>query len=153
MLQPLYIKRNVLNSIDIINWAKANGMKKMLHLDELHVTVAFIRTPVDHSLITLNDDQVMHFNSNMEENYKLKRLGSSLSIAFSSSNLVDRTIDIYNKLKVELPPHKIIPHVALTYKNVPFDWEEFGPYTGNILLGPELIVPLNLNYNAQEIDI
>lgn len=47
MPRTLFISRSIVNADDVISWAKGQGFKTTLQPEDLHVTVAFSRQPVD----------------------------------------------------------------------------------------------------------
>src|SRR5690606_28146793 len=45
--RPLYVHRKVKNAAEIIAWAKSQGFATTLPAEDMHVTIAFSRAPVD----------------------------------------------------------------------------------------------------------
>lgn len=150
MTEPLYIKRNVLNGQDLIDWGRSEGLTSMLAPEELHVTVAFIRDSVAHDSIELRTDELplVHTTHNYRE---LVRFGSSMSIKFWSPEIKFRNIEVFNHFGLELPKLPMRPHIALTYTNIPVQFGHMRPFTDVIVLGPEIAEPLNLNWSPKEI--
>ena len=50
--RTLYVSRRVLNAGAIIDWAKDQGFETTLPAEDLHVTIAYSRTPVDWMKVT-----------------------------------------------------------------------------------------------------
>jgi len=44
---PLYVSRRVLNGAEIVRWAESQGIQGIEDPSEMHVTIAYSRTPVD----------------------------------------------------------------------------------------------------------
>jgi hypothetical protein len=55
---PLWVYRPLLNWQDIYRWALEGGIKKMMPPDQLHLTLATVREPVDWSDLPLQDNEL-----------------------------------------------------------------------------------------------
>lgn len=52
--RPLYVRRPVLNGSDIVAWAAEQGFTTTLPIDDLHVTIAYSKAPVNW--LAIGDD-------------------------------------------------------------------------------------------------
>jgi len=149
MIEPLYIKRQILNHEDIQRWAKSQGFTRVVHRNELHITQAFIHTPVDTSRVTpLANELLLQW----EPQYfrQIVHYGASVSLKFFDHTLKQRNRDIHALVEVpESKKKKFRPHFAITYWDIP-DLTHCEPYQGDIHLGPEVIMPLDPHYQVQE---
>lgn len=135
--KTLYVSRKVINTKDIVTWARTQGIEQMLPADQLHVTVVYSNTPVDW--LEMGED----WSSDERGRLHIKpggarafeRFGDDAKVLeFVSNDLtwrhesmvrsgVSHDFDDYN------------PHITITYGEVPEDVE---PYQGPIVLGPEI---------------
>lgn len=136
--RTLYIRRDVLNPGDLVAWAEGQGIT--LLADDLHVTVAYSRTPVDWMAVGESwgdKDGRMVIPEGGPRSTEV--FGSVLVIEFASSTLGYR-----NRHAVEVgaswdwPDYR--PHVTIAplAGNEGLDLDRIEPYRGQIVLGPEI---------------
>lgn len=58
LMQPLWISRPLENWQDVCRWAQDAGIKKVIPPEQMHLTLATVRDPVDHSLVTPQEDRL-----------------------------------------------------------------------------------------------
>lgn len=137
--RTLYVSRKVQNVADIKTWAKAQGLPDLD--DDLHVTVAYSRTPVDwikmgstwadagqngagHLIITAGGPRVV------------EPLGDRTAVLmFASSDLSWRNREM-REAGASWDHDDYQPHMSLTGE--PVDLSSVEPYRGKIVLGPEI---------------
>jgi hypothetical protein len=149
--QTLYVSRKVLNADDIIKWAKAQGFETTYPAEEMHVTVAFSRSPVDwmqvgqacYSIDGKADLTVPEGGPRQVEIFGLQQ--NCAVLLFASSELEWR-----HKWIVECGASwdwpAYTPHITIS-QSLPagFDPTKIEPYQGKIVLGPELFAPVKEN--------
>ncbi|QQM29305.1 DUF1073 domain-containing protein [Martelella lutilitoris] len=133
--RTLYVRRDVLNADEIIAWAKSQGFKTTLPANDLHVTVTFSRTPVDW----------MKMGQAWESEIKIGRGGARLMERFGEARVL---LFAANELKWrhewmkeegaswDHPEYQ--PHITISYDPDAPDLADVEPYTGEIILGPEI---------------
>ena len=134
--RTLYVSRPVVNADEVLQWAREQGIQNTLPASELHVTIAFSRTPVDwmktgESYAT--ELTVPEGGARLVE--RLGAVGDATVLMFTSSELSWRHHDITDAgASWDWPDYQ--PHVTISYDpEAPTDVE---PYLGRIVLGPEV---------------
>lgn len=149
--QSLYISRAVLNADEIIAWAKSVGFETTYPADEMHVTIAFSRSPVDWmaigqacwSIDGKADLMVPEGGPRQLEIFGLKQ--NCAVLLFASSELQWRHSWIVEEgASWDWPEYT--PHITIS-QSLPdgFDPSTITPYQGAIHLGPELFQPVKEN--------
>lgn len=134
--RTVYVSRPVLNRPDLQKWATAQGLGELQ--DDLHVTVAYSRTPLDWMKIDSED-------WNQEKNGTIdiapggvrivEPLGDGTAVLlFTSSRLTWRHQQIINA-GASWDYDDFQPHISLTGEDV--DLSNVESYRGPIKLGPE----------------
>lgn len=133
--RTLYVSRRLINAADVLRWARGQGIKGLESAKDLHVTIAYSRTPVDW----------MKIGASWEAELKLPaggpRLVESLGDAtavllFSSSELQWRNRSIQGAgASWDYPEYQ--PHVTLSYE-AGQDLSNVEPYNGELVFGPEI---------------
>jgi len=144
--RSLYVMRKVVNSKDLIAWAKKQGFENTLPANEMHVTVAFSRALVDWTDIGYD------WTSDERGRVMVKpggpRLVETLGdkgakvLIFASDDLEYRHESIIN-CGASWDYDGYTPHITLTYGDMP---EGVEPYRGPIVLGPEIFEEINDDY-------
>ena len=138
--RSLYIRRDVLNSAELVAWAKAQGFPTVQ--DGLHVTVIHTRTPLDWIKVgaagewTSEDDGEMVIAPGGPR--LVERFGDAVVLQFASSRLTWRHEDIVRMgAAVDFPDYQ--PHITITWQMPEgMDLADVEPYRGQIKLGPEV---------------
>lgn len=134
--RSLYISRLVLNSGEIMAWARSQGIKRMLPPEALHVTIAFSREKLDWTEVgrDWNEDSDGRVRIPPGGPRVIELFGDSANVlAFHDSNLGWRHRSIIEK-GASWDYDDYTPHITLTYEGLPPDIQ---PYEGPIVLGPE----------------
>jgi phage-related protein (TIGR01555 family) len=133
--RTLYVCRPVLNAAEIIAWAKRQGFKSTLAADDLHVTVAFSRQPVDWMAIDGNAADEVKVQAGGPR--LVETLGQgAVALLFKSWELAWRWRDIKDiGASWDWPTYQ--PHITITYEPGDVDLSKVEPYQGEIVLGPE----------------
>jgi phage-related protein (TIGR01555 family) len=137
--RTLYVCRKVLNGAEIIAWAKGQGFTTTLPADDLHVTIAYSRTPVDW--MKVDED----WNTSDKGDLTvapggprvMERFGEATVLCFQSWRIQYR----HNAIKdagASWDHPEYHPHITISYEGAPADLSKVEPYQGEILLGPEI---------------
>jgi len=144
--RTLYVSREVLNASEIIAWAKSQGFTTTVPADELHVTVAYSRAPVDW--MKVEEDWSATKEGNLTVSAGGPRMVEALGdkgavvLMFASSALAWRHMTI-RKAGATWDYPEYQPHVTITYSGADLDLATVEPYRGVIELGPEMFEELN----------
>lgn len=143
--RTLYVRRNVLNAVDILDWAKAQGFKQAVPAEELHVTIAFSKEPIDWKTIP-DTRAALKLDP---ESFRVKPLGDAGAVVlmFKSPVLEARWKEICD-LGASWDYDGYRPHVTITYEKPEVNLLEVEPYEGSLLLGPEIMEELNEDWTS-----
>lgn len=143
--RTLYVRRDVLNWRDIEKWAKSQGVETTLG-SEMHVTIAFSRTPIDW--MTLSEPWQEKIEIAAGGPRMLDRFGPdgrAKVILFRSAALEWRHREIM-EAGASWDHEGFQPHITYTYGDVP---ETISAYQGKIVLGPEVFEDVNENWSSK----
>ncbi len=132
--QPLYVYRPVSpeSAAAIRDWARKEGFKSTLEPDDLHVTVAYSKEPVDWFGAPPNTKMVVA-NSGTR---KIEQFGDAVVLTVPSSRL-QMDHKRYRKAGASFDYDAYRPHVTITYKRAGVDLSKVKPFDGEIVFGPE----------------
>ncbi|RIY00202.1 DUF1073 domain-containing protein [Aureimonas flava] len=144
--RPLYVHRKVLNGAAIRAWAKTQGFTSTLEASDLHVTIAFSRQPLDW----------MKVGESWEEEIKIaaggprvmEQFGEATVLLIPSRSLQWRHEEI-KAAGASWDHEEYQPHITISYGGAPADLSAVEPYQGEIVLGPEVFEPLDLDWKAK----
>ncbi|MBD9629758.1 anti-CBASS protein Acb1 family protein [Pseudomonas sp. PDM19] len=138
--RTLYVSRKVLNAGAIIDWAKAQGFETTLPAEDLHVTVAYSKTPVDWMAVA--QAWTNKPNGNLTSSgggpRMVEQFGEgAIVLLFNNTELNWRHQDILDAgASWDWPDYQ--PHITFTYQPGSVDLDQVEPYRGVIELGPEV---------------
>src|SRR6478752_1899195 len=137
--KTLYCNRPLLNSSDLIEWAKTQGLDKCLDGDDMHVTIAYSKKKVDWSDITDAGDNVRVKGGQR----KIKLFGpkkDAVVLVFDCAELKDRWEEFRDDLGTSWDYDDYHSHVTISYDGLPkgMTLGEFEPYQGELHFGPEV---------------
>lgn len=152
MKKTLYVNRPLLNSDDIIAWAKAQGLVTMLDPEELHVTICYSKEKFDWEYITPDEEElVVPEISPKDKNPPVRQIEmfgkdyNVLVLQFGSDELHDRWTDLCEYgASFDFPDYK--SHITITYDGADIDIDEIEPYQGKLVFGPEEFSEINTNW-------
>jgi hypothetical protein len=139
---PLYISRPVINAHELVAWAEAQGFGNVVPWDEMHVTIAHSRAPVDWD--TISDDATPLVLA--DGGYRMvSPLGpkGAIVLMFENAELSARWVDLCAQ-GCSWDFVSYMPHVTIAYgmmPDPPIDsdpetWEP-QPFDGVLVFGAE----------------
>lgn len=138
--RTLYVSRKVLNAAAIIDWAKAQGFETTLPAEDLHVTVAYSKTPVDWMAVAQawTNKPNGNLTSSAGGPRMVEQFGEgAIVLLFNNTELTWRHQDILDAgASWDWPDYQ--PHITFTYQPGSVDLNQVEPYRGVIELGPEI---------------
>ncbi len=138
--RTLYVSRKVLNASAIIDWAKAQGFETTLPAEDLHVTVAYSKTPVDWMAVAQawTNKPNGNLSSSAGGPRMVEKFGEgAIVLLFNNTELTWRHQDILDAGgSWDFPEYQ--PHITFTYQPGSVDLDQVEPYRGVIELGPEI---------------
>lgn len=145
--RTLYVCRPVLNAADILAWAKAQGFASTLDADDLHVTVALSRTPVDWMAADAMTSETVKVDAGGPRLVE-KFNGGAVVLLFKSWELAWRWRDFKDiGASWDWPDYQ--PHITLTYDAGDVDLSKVEPYQGEIVLGPERFAEVDNDWKSK----
>lgn len=151
--RPLYVHRKLQNADEFIRWAKSQGFETTLSADDLHVTIAYSRTPVDWMKVGQDwhgDDKgelvVPAGGARLIE--RLGDDGKAIVLLFNSSALAWRHEAISEAgASWDWPEYQ--PHITITWdKPEDLDLATVEPFRGALRFGPEAFEELNEDWRG-----
>jgi len=154
--KTLYVKRRLLNPEDVRAWAAAQGIASTLRPDDMHVTVAFSREPVDWSKIELETDAVVVLDDGVEKRAvhqfpPRSTPNGALVLKFESPELRARWQYFRDAgASWDFPEYQ--PHVTITYSVPQADVGAIEPYRGPLIFGPEEASEVNDDWAGELVE-
>lgn len=139
--RSLYVSRKVVNTSDILKWAKDQGFNDLEEAGDLHVTITYSRAPVDW--MKMGESWSNEKNGNMEIKPGGPRIVEQLGgqgavvLMFGSSELSWRNRWMREE-GASWDYEEYQPHITISYNAIDLDLSKVEPYTGKIVLGPEI---------------
>lgn len=140
--RTLYVRRNLVNGKEFLKWAKAQGFDTTLAANDLHVTIAFSREPVDWMKVGADwadgaDGEMVVSPGGARIVEPLGPKGAVV-LLFNSSRLGYRHEAIKRAgASWDWPEYQ--PHVTITYQRPEgLDLATVEPYRGKLVFGPEI---------------
>lgn len=141
--KPLYMFRPVKNADEIIKWAKSQGFETTVPAEDMHVTVAFSKDPVDWRKIGEGKEDVLAHGGKRV----VTQLGDAVVLKFESDELQRRWGAIRDLgASWDYPSYQ--PHVSITFNVISknFDLSKVVPFDGVIHFGREQQKLINNNW-------
>ncbi|RDE07725.1 anti-CBASS protein Acb1 family protein [Pelagibacterium lacus] len=132
--RTLYVRRDVINKAEIIRWAKSQGFTDIV--PDLHVTIAYSRTPVDWFKVgTSWADKVEIAAGGPRQMAELGPTGDYKALLITANELVWRNKEI-REAGASWDWSDYQPHISIAVGGEMPDGVE--PYQGKIVLGAEI---------------
>ncbi|MEH3108908.1 MAG: DUF1073 domain-containing protein [Agrobacterium cavarae] len=143
--RTLYVSRKVVNAADLIAWAKGQGFKTTLPADDLHVTIAYSRTPVDWMKIGEAWQSELKLAAGGPR--LMEQFGEARVLLFKASELEWRH-EAMGSAGASWDHEEYQPHITISYDPESPDLADVEPYQGEIILGPELFAEVKEDWQA-----
>jgi phage-related protein (TIGR01555 family) len=148
--QSLDVSRKLLNAAEFIRWAKGQGFETTTPPEELHVTIAFSRQPVDWMKVgqDWSSDKDGKLTVGAGGPRIVQKLGGkgAVVLLFQSYDLKWRH-DAIKEAGASFDFDEYQPHVTITYQAPEgLDLSKVEPYTGPLVFGPELFAQVVDNW-------
>ncbi len=151
--RTLYVQRKLLNAAEFIAWAKAQGFSTTTPAEDLHVTVAFSRRPVDWMKVgeTWTGDRDGKLTVAPGGARLVEPLGDkgAVVLLFNSSELSWRHEAIKRDADASWDFPSYQPHVTITYSGGDVDLTKVEPYRGKLVFGPELFSEVDDDWSSK----
>lgn len=159
---PLYVYRKIVNAAEIAAWCRENGFPTVRDEASMHVTITYSKDPVDWLAMGEPDNWP---NPDADGNIKLPAGGPRVLesfggdngnpkvvvLAFASNSLSWRHRSMREKgASWKWPDYT--PHITLCADAGDFDFETLKPYSGEIVLGPEVFEPIDEDWNKKIVE-
>lgn len=150
--RTLYVYRRVLNAHAIIKHFKDQGFKTTLPEGDMHVTIAYSRTPVDWMKISEPwEDEIRIVPGGARLMEAFGPNGEAKVLIFNSSHLAWRHEEIKRSGATwDWPDYQ--PHVTISFDPEAPDLSSINPYIDEIILGPELFEEVKDNWSESVIE-
>lgn len=135
--RTLYVSRKLLNGGEFLRWARAQGFSTTLAAEDLHVTIAYSRAPVDW--MEIGEAWCAELTIPAGGPRVVERVGKEGAVAlkFTSSELKWRNEAIRERGATwDWPEYQ--PHVTITYDASGVDLANVEPFQGELRFGPEI---------------
>jgi phage-related protein (TIGR01555 family) len=150
--RTLYMRRDVLNGSAILRHFREQGVDGLFDAKELHVTIAYSKTPIDWMKIGgeswgQNEDGTLSIPPGGIR--LMEALGDTTSLLFTNSNLSWRHESIcYQGASWDYESYQ--PHIAIGTRMDKDALSKVEPWQGAIELGPEIAEEINPSFNYAE---
>ncbi|WP_113155979.1 ADP-ribosyltransferase [Nitratireductor sp. OM-1] len=141
--QTLYVHRPLINSAELIAWAREQGFEKTLEAADFHVTVCFSRQKLDWTDTPPLTDEVYAVGGVR----KIERFGKAIVLTFESAEIEDR----HEEFKAAGASHdfpEYNPHVTISYAGGDFDISKIEPFEEELVFGAEEFAPVKENWSS-----
>ncbi|RVK97527.1 DUF1073 domain-containing protein [Sinorhizobium meliloti] len=143
--RTLYVRRDVINRSDIVRWAEGQGFTDIV--PDLHVTIAYSRTPVDW--FEMGESWSPRLEIAAGRPRQMDSLGGDgkyKALLITASELVWRhRAMIEAGASWEWPEYQ--PHITIQIGG-DVDLSKVEPYRGKIVLGPEIFEEVNDDWKS-----
>jgi len=148
-MKTLWLYRPLINWQDIYRWAIDQNIKKLMPPEQLHLTLATCRQPVDWSGLELRQDTL-----EIPEGHKVVQIFGYIAkgLAFGHPAIKERHTELARLFPTMDHPKLLRPHVTLMRGGK----MPKAPYEGRLVLGPEVAEEFNetavKNLKHQKVD-
>lgn len=143
--RTLYVMRPVVNAAEILAWARKQGFSDTLSADDLHVTIAYSRAPVDWFKAYAAGASIEIPPGGARQ---MEQFGEATVLLFASDELQWRHSE-FERIGATWDHPEYQPHITISYGGAPADLASVEPYQGKIVLGPERFAEVDENWRAK----
>lgn len=138
--RTLYMRRDVLNGEEILDWYRGRGVEGLYAAEQLHVTIAYSKKPLDWMKLGESWSSKLEVEGGPRVHEMFGDKKDVLVLAFASNELSWRAQAVIEAGGSSDHP-EYQPHITLSLQGLSAP-EGLEPYPGRILLGPELFSEL-----------
>jgi phage-related protein (TIGR01555 family) len=136
--RPLYLRRDVKNAADIINWYKDQGVPEVYAPESMHVTIVYSKKPMDWMAMGQPWDATLEIpEGGPRISERFGDMGDVLVLLFASNELQWRH-GLAKELGASSDFPEYQPHISISLRASEIDLVNVKPWTGPIVLGPEV---------------
>lgn len=136
--RPLYLRRDVKNAADIINWYKDQGVPEVYAPESMHVTIVYSKKPMDWMAMGQPWDATLEIpEGGPRISERFGDMGDVLVLLFASNELQWRH-GLAKELGASSDFPEYQPHISISLRASEIDLVNVKPWTGPIILGPEV---------------
>lgn len=144
--QTLFVKRPLVNADEFVAWAKSQGFKTTQDPKDLHITLAYSKTPLNWPAPAGGKITV----PGTSQGRTVQPLGDkgAVVLKFASPELTKR----WQSLKdagAAWDYEGFQPHVTVSWKADGVDLSGVTPYAGPLVFGPEVFKPVNPDWSPK----
>ncbi len=140
--KTLYVHRALVNSAELVEWAKAQGFASTLEQGDFHVTVCFSREPLEWPHPGAHAVEVRAAGGTR----RIEQFGKAIVLTFDSSELQSDHHDFRHAgASFDFPDYR--PHVTITYDATGVDLKEIEPFEGELVFGPEVFAEVKEDWS------
>lgn len=149
MPASLYVCRSVVNADEIIAWAKRQGFGKTYQAEDMHVTIAYSKAPLDWFELP-NDIRSVVVPAGGPRDLALFGPDKNVvALRFKSPSLERRHNEILEHgASWDWPDYR--PHITITMDAEGVDVSKIKPFAGDIVLGIETFAEVQEDASATE---
>ena len=136
--KTLYVRRDLLNAAELVEWAKSSGFKTTIPAKDMHVTVLYSKEAVDWSKMGAPNKKGLRIKR-VKDRY-LERLGEkkdAVVLRFESQRLAARH-QAMRDLGASSDFEGYKAHVTISYDAPDLDLSKVELYDGALVFGPEI---------------
>lgn len=134
--RTLYMRRNVLNGEEILDWYRGREITGLYSAEQLHVTIAYSKKPLDWMKLGESWSSKLEIEGGPRVHEAFGDNGDTLVLCFASNELNWRAQAVIDAGGSSDHP-EYQPHITLSIAGIGAI-ETLEPYKGRIVLGPEL---------------
>lgn len=140
----LYLKRPLVNADEFIAWAKSQGFNTTIPAEDLHVTIAYSKVPLEWPA---GRDDTLVVESKADRIVQPLGDGGAVVLRFQNATLQARWEEVKELGAVwSFPEYK--PHTTISWNAADVDLSAVQPYTGRLVFGPEIMRAVDENWQA-----
>lgn len=147
--RPLYVRRDLVNAEELVRWAKAQGFATTLPADDMHVTVAYSKSPVDwFAAGEAWDEKIAVRRGGPRTIECLGANGDAVVLRFASDSLRWRH-EQFKDAGASWDWPDYCPHVTITWQAPDgLDVSAIEPFQGELRFGPEVFEEIDDDWRA-----
>jgi len=142
--KSLYVSRKVKNTKEIINFAKSQGIEKILDEKDLHITLAYSKDLVDWDSFEKNEEEI----EISLENATVIKLGDSIALSFQS-DVLKKSWQKFIDFGASWDYEGFTPHISLSYYNENVNVSKMEKFNGKITFEKEIFEEIDEEWQEE----